>query len=121
MDANAAVIAVVALVFSFGMPVFIVAIVLWSSVRKARMTHDTMLKLAEKGVPIPVELIAAPQKQKRASSDFKVGVVLLAAGAGISVFFLEIHGPISLGAIPAFMGLGYIIAWKVEKSPQSVS
>jgi Domain of unknown function (DUF6249) len=119
MDTNSAVIAAIALIFSFGTPIFIVTIVLWFSARKTRQTHDTMLKLAEKGVPIPTELIATPQK--RASSDFKVGIVLLAAGAGICAFLLEIHGPVSLGAIPALMGLGYMIAWKVEKSPQSVS
>ena len=120
MGVNESVIAVVALLVTFGMPIFIVAIVLWYGMRKARLTHDTVLKLAEKGVPIPPELIAPPQKQ-RVKSDLKVGIVLLAAGAGLSLFFFEIHGPISLGAIPALMGIGYIVAWKIEKSPQSGS
>lgn len=120
MDANSTVIAVFALFVGFGLPVFIVAIVLHYLMRKARLTHDTILKLAEKGVPIPTELIVPPQRL-RVRSDFKTGIVLLAAGAGLSLLFLEINGPISLGAIPALMGLGYIVAWKVEKSPQSVS
>ena len=120
MDANVSVIAVVALLVTFGLPIFIVAIVLWYSMRKARLTHDTMLKLAEKGVPIPPELLGSPPQQ-RVKSDLKVGIVLLAAGAGISLFFFEVNGPMSLGAIPALMGIGYIVAWKIEKLPQSGS
>jgi hypothetical protein len=123
MDSNVVVVVVVALLVTFGLPIFIVAIVSWSRLRRTRLTHDTMLKLAEKGVPIPPELIAPPSVAplKRVASDLKVGMVLLAAGVGIGLFFAEINGPVSLGAIPALMGIGYIVAWKVEKSPRSGS
>jgi hypothetical protein len=122
LDTNVLMIVVVALLVTFGMPVCIVLMVLTYRMRKAQLTHDTMLKLAEKGVPIPPELLATPMAALPpggAASDLKVGIVLLAAGAGISLFFLEMNGPVSLGAVPALMGIGYLVAWRVEKSPQS--
>jgi hypothetical protein len=114
MDVNSSIIAVVALLASFGMPILITAIVLWHIMRKTRLNHDTVLKLADKGVPIPPGLI--PQEQPRQpSSDFRTGAVLLGAGAGLSLLLWEIHAPISVGAIPALMGLGYIVTWMIEK------
>jgi hypothetical protein len=118
MGINEAVVAVVGILVGFGMPITVVAMVLYYFLRKARLKHQTILSLAEKGMPVPPELIVAPQAAKRASSDLKVGIVLFAAGAGISLFFLEVHGPISLGAIPGLMGIGYMVAWKLEKQPQ---
>jgi hypothetical protein len=114
----AAVIAVVALIVTFGSPIIIVASVLLYRMRKTRLTHDTILKLAEKGVPIPPELIAAPQRDTP-KSDLKTGIILLSAGAGLMLFFFEVGAPSSLAAIPALMGIGYLVAWKIEKSQQS--
>lgn len=119
MDMYVMIVAVVGLVVTFGMPIIVVAIISTYKMRKNRLVHGTVLSLAEKGVPIPPELIVPPQAQVQ--SDLKIGVVMLAAGAGISLFFFEVHGPVSFGAVPALMGLGYIIAWKLEKSPQSGS
>jgi hypothetical protein len=115
MDVNTSIIVVVALLVTFGMPIIITAIVLWHLMRKAQLNHDTILKLADKGVPIPPELIVGPPARVSRTSDFKVGAVLLGAGAGLSLLLWEVHAPISVGAIPALMGLGYIVAWKVEK------
>jgi len=110
-----AVIAVVALIVTFGSPIIIVASVLLYRMRKTRLVHDTILKLAEKGVPIPPELIAAPQ-QDTPKSDLKTGIILLSAGAGLMLFFFEVGAPASLAAIPVLMGIGYLVAWKIEKS-----
>jgi hypothetical protein len=113
-----AVIAIVALVVTFGSPIIIVASVLLYRMRKTRLVHDTILKLAEKGVPIPPELIAAPQRDIP-KSDLKTGIILLSAGAGLMLFFYEVGAPSSLAAIPTLMGIGYLVAWKIEKSKQS--
>jgi hypothetical protein len=112
MDVNSSIIAVVALLASFGMPIIITAIVLWHIMRKSRLNHDTMLKLADKGVPIPPGLMGAPRPHDTVA-DFRVGAVLMGAGIGLSLLLWEVQGPASVGAIPALMGLGYIIAWKV--------
>jgi hypothetical protein len=113
-----AVIAVVALIVTFGSPIIIVASVLLYRMRKTRLVHDTILKLAEKGVPIPPELIAAPQ-QDTPKSDLKTGIILLSAGTGLMLFFYEVGAPSSLAAIPLLMGIGYLVAWKIEKSQQA--
>jgi hypothetical protein len=124
MDINVAVVAVVALMVTFGMPIVIVALISWYKMRKQRLIHATVLALAEKGVPIPPELIVPPQKlaQIRVNSDLKIGILLLAAGAGVSLFLLELDAKaLSLGAIPMLIGIGYIVAWKIEKPKASGS
>lgn len=113
MSASQAVVAVFALLVLFILPVAIVMAVLEFSWRKTRLAHETMLKLAEQGMAIPPELIAPPTKSP--ASDLKVGIVLVAAGIGIGLFFLEINGPKSIGGIPMLIGVGYIIAWIVER------
>jgi hypothetical protein len=123
MDINVAVVVVVALMAAFGMPMIIVALALAYKMRKNRLVHGTILSLAEKGVPIPPELIVPPQvplPAARVRSDLKTGILLIAAGAGICLFFFELQTrAVSLGVIPMLMGLGYIVAWKIEKPPQS--
>lgn len=123
MDINVAVVVVVALMAAFGMPMIVVALVLHYKTRKDRLVHETILSLAEKGVPIPPELIVTPQAppvRVRVRSDLKTGILVLAAGAGISLYFFESNTQaVSLGFIPMLIGLGYIVAWKIEKPPKS--
>ena len=114
MQLNEMIVAVVALVFSLGMPIIVVGFILLYRMRKTRLIHDTVLKLADKGVPIPPELIA-PVQSEPAKSDLKTGIILLSAGAGLMLFFYETHGPWSLAAIPVLMGVGYLVVWKIEK------
>jgi Domain of unknown function (DUF6249) len=124
MDMYVMIVAVVALIVTFGMPILIVAIISVYKMRKQRLIHTTILSLAEKGVAIPPELIVPPQRVKwhTANSDLKTGILLLSAGAGICLFFYETQThALSLGAIPILMGIGYIVAWKIEKPTQSGS
>jgi hypothetical protein len=116
MDINVTIVVVVALMVTFGMPIIMVAIVSMYKMRKNRLTHGTILALAEKGMSVPPELLVPPQRPLPTKSDLKTGILLLSAGLGISLFFFEINvSGVSLGAIPILMGLGYIIVWKIEK------
>ena len=56
MDFGTSLLAMVATVTSLGVPIAIVALVLWYKSRKTRLMHETAIRLAEKGQPVPPEL-----------------------------------------------------------------
>jgi len=69
--------------------------------------HETALKLAEKGQPVPASLFA---DQTSIFSSLRQGMVLLMLGIGICLaLFLCGIKFWAVGIIPMFMGLGYLI------------
>ena len=50
MEPTVAYVAIIAMLASFGLPLALVALVLWYKHRKLRMTHETIARLAEKGL-----------------------------------------------------------------------
>src|ERR1700686_3807891 len=100
MDNAVFLIPIVGMLVSFGLPVMLVAIILYYKHRRQRMAHDTIVTLAEKGLPIPPGL--------------RGGLVLVALGIALGIFLREVHGPWSIGLIPGLMGVALLIAWKIE-------
>ena len=88
--------------------------------RQKRIMHDTIRLLAEKGQPIPTELLIEKPLPR---SDLRRGVVLCALGAGLIVFFLCVSREVwGIGAIPLFLGIGYLVAWRIQRGkPDEVS
>ena len=111
MEMTQALVAAMGILVGFGLPVFMVAIVLYYKHRKQQMTHETILRLAEKGVPVPPELLLAPRER---NSGLRGGLVLIALGIGLSVYFLERGREWSIGLIPGLMGVALLIAWAIE-------
>lgn len=72
---------------------------------------DIVLRLVERGLPIPEGLMVAPVHR-----DLRRGVVLLCTGAGIACagLLLGERGLGAAGAIPAFIGVGYLVAVKLS-------
>ncbi|MGH3849872.1 MAG: DUF6249 domain-containing protein, partial [Pseudonocardiaceae bacterium] len=102
----------VAIIFVFGTPVILVASILFYRMRKTRLLHATIATMVEKGQPVPRELFDPPSRSR---SDLRTGIILFAVGAGMVAFFvtmgLDVWG---LGLIPLLIGIGYLIAWKLE-------
>jgi len=113
MQANETLVAIIGMVVTFGLPVLLVALILWFKHRKLRMTHETIMRLAEKGLPVPPELIAPPPRAQ--SAALRGGLVLVAMGIGFGILFEEMRGPWSIGLIPGLMGLALVIAWVIER------
>ncbi len=103
----------------FGFPVAIVAVIMFSSWAKARSLHRTVRMMVEKGQPVPPELFAvpAPGAPLRPWFDLRRGIVLLAVGVGVVMFFGISagwdEGVWALGLIPGLIGFGYILAWRL--------
>jgi hypothetical protein len=112
------IIPIVAIVFVFGMPVFIVALVVYSRHRRQRLLHETIRTMIEKGVPIPPELLQPQQPRRLPKSDFRRGLVWSAIGLGWFIAF-TVKGNIgsgALGLIPLLIGAAFLVTWKVESS-----
>ena len=114
MEDSVALVAIVAMTVSFGLPLAIVAVILIYKHRKAQLNHETILRLAEKGLPIPPELMEPP---RRGNAGLRGGLVLLALGIALSVFFAGWGPGWSIGLIPGLMGAALLIAWKIENKP----
>ena len=98
----------------FACPVAIVGVILFYQYRRNLILHKTLAAMIDKGVPIPPELLQ-PEKPRR--SDLRRGIVLVAVGIGLIIFFVAEHDHAwGLGFIPLLIGAGYLIAWKMEQS-----
>jgi hypothetical protein len=97
----------------FGMVIGIVAIALYAGYRNNRQRHDTMRLVIERGGQIPPGLLAPPSQPK---SDLRRGILLLGSGSGLGVLLLATHagGSSAAALIPVFLGLGYLIVYRLE-------
>jgi hypothetical protein len=128
----------------FLIPLLIVVLLIWYKLRKNRLAHETMLKLAERGVvptatameavasghaaavaaaateaslppTAPAYARAASLQRRTVWSDLRKGVVLTGIGLGLTFFSMLDDGtPNSVGLIFLFVGLGYGLLWYFE-------
>ena len=115
-------IAVLSIICVFGFPVAIVAVIMFSSWARTRSLHRTVRMMVEKGQPIPPALLSTPAAVSAAAGlrpwyDLRRGIVLMAVGVGIIMFFGISagwdEGVWALGLIPGLIGVGYILAWRL--------
>jgi len=129
----AMIVAIVAVVFFA--PVLAIALVIGYRMRKARMQNETMLKLAERGIVISPDAVAAVGGNPAASamatavgatardlrvraawSDLRKGVVMTAIGLALSFYsMLEDGTPNIFGLVLLFLGVGYGALWWFEQ------
>ena len=110
-------IVVVATLAVFGAPVLIVAVIMYYGFSKTRALHRTVRLMVEKGQEVPAALLNPPPAQRQ-RSDMRRGVLLLMVGVGLMIFFGMVadwdSGVWTLGMIPALIGAGYLLVWKLE-------
>jgi hypothetical protein len=77
--------------------------------------HKTIVDLLEKGLPVPRELLRAPQ---RSGSPLMRALTFIGVGVGVSGFlgamFHFDHGLWACGLIPLCIGVAQLIALKLE-------
>ncbi len=106
------IVAIVAITLGALAPVLLLACVLVYKHRKLKLAHQTIIELAAKGAPIPAQLLS--QHGELRTSDLRRGMVLFFIGVALAIFLSEVGAPWSLGLIPMFAGIGYLITWKLE-------
>jgi hypothetical protein len=116
MDTSVALVAIMGMLVSFGLPLALVALILVYKQRKLRLTHETIARLADKGLPVPPELLEPP---RRGSSTLRGGLVLIGLGVALAIFLGEVGGPWSIGLIPGLMGVALLLSWWIERRAAS--
>lgn len=123
MDIGTTILGAMGIVLGLLMPVTLVGIILWYKSRRNERLHDTALKLAASGQPIPPELFSGGWGP---NTSLRLGVVLVMLGIGtcLALYMTGLRAW-AFGIIPIFMGVGYLIVWKLEaadpKTPGSLN
>ena len=108
-----------AIVVIFGMPVMIVAAVLYASYRKKRLVHDTINQYLASGKDIPPEIMEGLHRETSSTpkSNLHKGLILIGVGLGIVAAFTSIDAEevAYLGLIPLFIGAAQLLIWMIEK------
>jgi hypothetical protein len=98
------------------MPVLLIGTILTLSfrVRRYKTLHETLRIMAEKGVPIPPELLN-PREFQSSQSVLRSGLVWLAIGIGAMIYlFIEGHNKWPLALIPSLVGIALLVSWAIE-------
>lgn len=112
---NMVLIPVVAIVCGLGLPALIVYLVLRAQKHRLTLLHETVQKLADRGLPVPQELLDPPRRAMQGSPQFRA-ITLLGVAAGLAVMFylLDLVPLMGIGALLACIGIAQLIALRLE-------
>jgi len=106
-------------ILTFTFILALIVIPFYFNLNKAKGRQQIIKSLIEKDKEIPKELISASTNTGR--SDFHKGVILISLGFSLSLF-LKFMGMgmgnhfWTIGMIPMFIGIGYLISYKFDSS-----
>lgn len=110
------IVAIVAIALGALAPWLLLVCVLVYKHMRMRANHRLALELAARGAPIPPALLDGGDPR---TADLRRGLVLSFIGVGLCVFLYEVGAPWSLGLIPLFAGLGYLLTWKMTEPDEA--
>ncbi|MGB5853533.1 MAG: DUF6249 domain-containing protein [Rhodanobacter sp.] len=103
-------------------PVLIVLILLVYRSQQTQARYRTLLQLADKGVPLPPELLVEPHV---VHCERRRALVLIGSGLGLMATLLALPGQAGtghslgslwgLGLLPLMIGLGYLASWWLNR------
>lgn len=107
-------VAIIAITFTFGTPVLVVALVLAYRMRKRKMLHQIIQDLIAAGQPIPPELLTSSGAKAvpPPHADRRRGIILITVGLGIVAYQIAEHDSWGFGLIPLTIGVGYLLTAK---------
>jgi Domain of unknown function (DUF6249) len=107
----------------FSLPIAFAAGVFFARYRNYQNLNQTLRSLMEKGTAIPPELLTPRGPTAPPMSDFRKGLLLVWTGIG-ATFLLGIvltgSRAWSLGLIPIFTGVAYLVLWRLERRKEAV-
>jgi hypothetical protein len=119
-------VASLAIVFTLGLPIMIVALILWFGYRKRRLAHDTINGYLASGKEIPPEIMhnlfrdagpvaATPRTNlHKGTVNSAIGLVMVVGFNMIDAEFLA-----AIGFIFLFVGLAQLLIWKLEQGKKN--
>jgi len=84
--------------------------------RESQRRYDIYLKSIEMGQTVPEHFFDEPKKANP-SSNLQKGILALAVGIALIIYFTIIHNNMALiaGIVPAFVGIGFLLVHFLEK------
>jgi len=117
LDGEEVVVAIVAIVFVFGMPIFILLLVFIFGFIKRRQKLNVMKAYLDSGKDVPDQVIAEFLGEE--VNNFRSGIKLIAIGLGIIVAFaINDSNAAGFGFIPLFIGVARLVYWKFDKKSE---
>jgi len=117
-----AIVAIVAIIFTLGMPILIVSLILFFGYRKRRLAHDTINKFLSSGKDIPPEIMQNLFKESGAAaatprSSLQKGTLNTSIGLGMVIGFsiIDVDFLAAIGFIFLLVGLAQLLIWKLEQ------
>src|SRR5437899_11961615 len=89
LDNMTGLVALMSVILLFSTPVVIVIAILLHKAQRTKRIHETVVELAEKGLPIPPDLFV-DKPPEDARSPLHKCIVLIAVGIGLTNFYLTI-------------------------------
>ena len=127
-------IAALAIIAVFFVPAAFIILIVWFNSNEKRKRYQLQVELyakaLEKGQPIPDGLFVEPQKPKKKRYALNTGIICIATGIGVSLFFWMISAFVaqldtnaaavfisftSVGIIPILIGIAFLIIHFIEK------
>lgn len=111
-------VAILTIAMVFGMPVVLVAAVLYASHRKRRLAREMAGEFLASGQPVPPEVWQGLAGDTSPRSHLRKGMVMLGAGIGVFLCF-RLMGRVEaayLGLIPLFIGIAQLLIWRLERN-----
>ena len=120
-----AILAIMAVTFTLGLPVIVIAIILYYKHRKRRQRDAVIEKFINSGKDIPAELLASWELHPDESdSRLHQGIKLIAVSLGLYIFLHFFVGTdvAVIATIPLFLGIARLIIWKISQKsgPQNI-
>ena len=120
-----AMVAALAIIFSLGMPIIIVGIVLYFGYRKRRLAHDTINQYLASGKEIPPEVMQNLFKDAAVTAtprtNLHKGTINTSIGLGMVIGFNAIDADFlaAIGFIFLLVGLAQLLIWKLEQGKRN--
>lgn len=120
-----AILAIMAVSFTLGLPVIVTVIILYYKHRKRRQRDAVIEKFINSGKDVPAELLASWELHPDESdSRLHQGIKLIAVSLGLYLFLhFSVGTDVALiAAIPLFLGIARLIIWKISQKsgPQNI-
>ena len=113
-----AILAIMAVSFTLGLPVIVIVIILYYKHRKRRQRDAVIEKFINSGKDIPAELLASWElNPDESDSRLHQGIKLIAVSLGLYLFLhFSVGTDVALiAAIPLFLGIARLIIWKISQ------
>lgn len=106
------------IVFTFGTPIVIIWIIAAYGARRRRLMHETIEKFINAGLPIPDEIFTDTKPASGTDRARHKGIVMTFLGLALLIVLSELADPqvATIALIPMFMGIAYLVSWKLSKT-----